>query len=514
MEIIFQIPYISGKYFTTTPYFSSIMENNVPIHLQEIVFGSSDSRISKKISQLEKEGKLRKLAPRLYTGNLEDEAEKIIRRNLFSVLGHLYPGAILSHRSALELMPTSTGQIFLTYKYTKKVKLPGLTIRFLEGSGAIEGDNQIANVLYASQKERALLENFQPSRKPGPDSKTLTIPEIEERLEQIIRVNGEATLNKTRDKAKNISEMLDMPEEFKKLNTIISALLVTHPSKVLKSPVATARAFGIPYDPSRYELFTELYQELNQFEFRMIADQNSSNTSFKNFAFFESYFSNYIEGTRFEIDQAKEIIETQKPIPTRNEDSHDILGTYQLVSNRKEMSIIPQTADELLDILKYRHKVLLSARQDKKPGEFKDKNNIAGQTSFVDMNLVKGTLIKSFEFYNSLKHPFARAAYMMFVISEVHPFLDGNGRLARIMMNAEFVNQKQSKILIPTVYREDYILTLRKLTRDREPEAYIRMLSKVHEFSADISGDSMEEMQMFLENSNAFLEPEEGNLKF
>ena len=29
--------------------------------------------------------------------------------------------------------------------------------------------------------------------------------------------------------------------------------------------------------------------------------------------------------------------------------------------------------------------------------------------------------------------------FMMFMISEIHPFLDGNGRLARVMMNAELV---------------------------------------------------------------------------
>ena len=514
LEIIFQKDYFSGNYFTKTLKAAVVMEKYLPLHLQEIIFGSSDSSISKKISKLEREGKLRKLAPRLYTGNLEDEPEKIISRNLFSVLGHLYPGAVLSHRSALEFKPTSTGQIFLTYKYTKKTKLPGLTIRFLEGPDAIEGDNQISNGLYASQKERALLENFQPSRKPGPDSKTLPFPEIEERLEQIVRVNGEEELNAVRDRARSISKLLDMSQEFEKLNTVISALLTTHPAGILQSPIAAARAFGIPYDPSRYELFAKLYQELNQFEFQTLDDLNSNNTSFKNFAFYESYFSNYIEGTKFEIDQAKEIIETQKPMPTRHEDSHDVLGTYQIVSNRKEMSIIPHTADELLKILKYRHRILLSARQDKNPGEFKDKNNFAGQTSFVDVNLVKGTLIKSFEFYNALKHPFARATYIMFAISEIHPFLDGNGRIARVMMNAEFVNQNQSKILIPTVYREDYILALRKLTRQREPEAYIRMLIKIHEFSAKVTGENMEEMQKFLQDSNAFLEPEEGHLKF
>ena len=490
------------------------MENKIPIHLQEVLFGSSDPVISKAISKLEKDGQIRKLAPRLYTGNLEDAPEDIVSRNLFTVLGHMYPGAVLSHRSAFEFKPTASGQLFLTYTYTRKSSLPGITIRLLEGTGPIEGDNPISGELFVSQKERALLENLQVSRKPGQDSKTLTFPEIEERLEQIVRVNGEAELNRVRDRALEISIELKMPKEFDKLDKIISALLTTHPSRILKSPLAAARAFGIPYDPSRYELFGILYQALNQYEFINRKDTNESSQSFKNFAFFESYFSNYIEGTKFEIDQAKQIIETQMPLPARHEDSHDILGTYQIVSNKKEMIILPDSPEALITILQYRHKKLLSARPDKNPGEFKDKNNIAGQTSFVDMNLVKGTLIKAFEFYNALKHPFAKAAYIMFAISEIHPFLDGNGRIARVMMNAELVNQGQSKIIIPTVYREDYMLSLRKLTRQREAGTFIRMLTSIHEYSSTISGNNMDEMQQLLEGTNAFLEASEGKLRF
>jgi Fic/DOC family len=493
---------------------SVLMEKNLPVHLQEIIFGSSDSNISQTISKLEKDGQIKKIAPRLYTGNLEDEPEKIVSRNLFSILGHLYPGAVLSHRSAFEFKPTSTGQIFLTYTYTRKANLPGITIRLLEGKGPIENDNKIADELYVAQKERALLENLQTSRKPGPDSKTLTFPEIEERLEQIVRVHGEEELNKIRDQAREISVELEMTKEFDKLEKIISALLTTHSSKILQSPIAAARAFGVPYDPSRYDLFGILFQELNQFELKYRKEQNTENQSFKNFAFFESYFSTYIEGTKFKIDQAKQIIESQEPMPTRYEDSHDVLGTYQIVSNKKEMNIVPKSPDELIEILKYRHKILLSARPEKKPGEFKDKNNYAGQTSFVDTNLVKGTLIKSFDFYAALNHPLSKAVYMMFIISEIHPFLDGNGRIARVMMNAELVNQKQSKIIIPTVYREDYILSLRKLTRQREASAFIRMLTRIHDFSSTILGNDMDDMQEYLEKSNAFLEPDEGKLRF
>ena len=488
------------------------MGKKIQIHLQEIIYGSSDSTISKQISKLEKEGKIRKIAPRLYSTNFDDSPEKIVRRNLFSILGHLYPGALLSHRSAFEYEPTSSGQLFLTYKYTRKATLPGITIRFLEGTGAIEGDNPLSGELYTSQQERAFLENLQTSRKLGADSKTLSFPEIEERLEQVIRVNGEEELNKLRDQAKLISEKLGLQKEFLKLSKIISALLTTHPSKILKSPIATARVFGMPYDPARVELFELLFRELNNHEFKFREEKNISIKAFRNFAFFESFFSNYIEGTVFKIDDAKKIITTQKPIFARNEDSHDVLGTYQIVSNLKEMSIIPKSAEELLHILKYRHEGLLRARLDKSPGKFKDQNNFAGQMAFVDINLVKGTIIKAFDFYQAIKHPFARAAYIMFVLSEIHPFLDGNGRIARVMMNAELTAAKQAKIIIPTVYRDDYLGALRKLTRQREPKPYIRMLTRAHEFSATILGATMDEMQLILEKSNAFLEHTEGKL--
>ena len=487
------------------------MENILPASLPEILFSSSISSISKQISSLEKEGKVKKIASRVYTSNVKDKPEEIIRRNLFLILGHLYPGSVVSHRSAFEFKPTETGNIFITYTYTKKVSLPGIVIRFLEGHGPIGGDNPLSGELFASQRERAFLENLQSSRKPGPESKTLTLPEIEEKLEQIIRINGEEELNRVRDKAKEIAVQLGWQREFEKLNKMISALLTTRPSNILTSPVARARAFGIPYDPSRLQLFEKLFIALKQRAFPYRPEKNITSKAFRNFAFFESYFSNYIEGTVFEIEEAKQIIATQRPLPTRNEDSHDILGTYQIVSDKGEISKVPKSSEDLLQILQYRHRIMLTAREEKKPGMFKDKNNFAGGTSFVDFNLVRGTLIKGFDFYQALDHPFARAAYMMFMVSEVHPFLDGNGRIARIMMNAELVHQNQSKIIIPTVYRDDYMLTLRRLTRESDPDPYIRMLARAHEFSETIYGEEMHQMQQILERSNAFLEHTEGN---
>ena len=489
------------------------MEKKLPIHLQEIIFSSSDKSLSKQISKLEKAGQIKKIAPRIYTSNFIDQPEEIITKNIFTILGTLYPNSVLSHRSALEFKPTSQGHVFVTYTYTKKIKLPGITIRFMEGNGPIEGDNPFIGELFVSQQERAFLENLQVSRQPGPKSKTVTLPEIEAKLEQMVRVKGEDELNKFRDNARVISEKLGMQSEFIKLNRLISALLSTKPSKILTSSIAKARAFGSPYDPARIELFDILFQYLKQNEFENFSEINTTNAAFKNFAFFEAYFSNYIEGTFFELEEAKNIIKTEMPIANRDEDSHDVLGTYRIVSNLKEMKQIPSTHEELLKILLYRHHILLEARKSKKPGEFKDKNNRAGDTHFVDFNLVRGTLIKGFEYYRALSNPFAKAAFIMFMVSEIHPFLDGNGRIARIMMNAELVKENQTKIIIPTVYRDDYLGALRRLTRQKDAAVYVKMLQKAHKFSATIKANDMNEAEIHLEACNAFKEHDKAILK-
>jgi Fic family protein len=127
---------------------------------------------------------------------------------------------------------------------------------------------------------------------------------------------------------------------------------------------------------------------------------------------------------------------------------------------------------------------------------------------------VVGTLKKGFEWYSLLQEPFAKAVYMMFLVSEVHSFLDGNGRIARVMMNAELSAKGLSKIIIPTVYREDYMGALRKLTRQRVADAYVRMLLRAYEFSSTLHGESIDEMEKYLIRCDAFKEPKEGKLKF
>ncbi len=111
-------------------------------------------------------------------------------------------------------------------------------------------------------------------------------------------------------------------------------------------------------------------------------DRDLSGEPFYNLAFFDAYFSNFIEGTRFRVEDAREIVFEGKIPAQRPKDAHDVIGTYQVLSSRHEMFV---SASEWVE----------------RP--------------------------------------------QLFLVSEVHPFDDGNGRLARGMMNAELVSQGERR---------------------------------------------------------------------
>ena len=359
-----------------------------------------------------------------------------------------------------------------------------------------------------------MLENLEPERTQGGVDKCLGVETIEEKLEAEFLSGGEAALNKLRDEAREVAAVIGAPLAFARLDKIIGAMLSTRPANVLKSGVAIARAAGEPFDSSRIELFGSLLAELARLEFPDYRDNNASEADYRSFAFFESYFSNYIEGTEFELEEARRIVEDGVVIPTRDADSHDILGTYAIASNRVELSRVAETADGFLDLLRERHRVIMSGRPSVVPGAFKTRDNRAGNTHFVSFDRVRGTLKRGFDMSRAIRHPFARAVFLLFVTSEVHPFSDGNGRVSRLMMNSELTAAGKAKIIVPTVYRPDYIGALRRLSRDRDPKVLIAAMSRLWDYGNWLGNGDFNILKSRLEASNAFCDDEGTILRF
>lgn len=192
--------------------------------VDEIILSTFDTAGIKKIRQLLIEKKIRRIGPRVYTSNFIDSPEVIIRRNIFRILNQLYPEAVLSYRSAFEIKPTITNQLFLTYKYARKIIFPGLTIKFIKGCSSLADDIRIGP-LCASSRHRAFLENLRISRKKGGESKILQPEKLKAKLIAELKLYGEDGLNQMLFNAKNAAGELNMEKEYIALCSMVHQLL-------------------------------------------------------------------------------------------------------------------------------------------------------------------------------------------------------------------------------------------------------------------------------------------------
>jgi hypothetical protein len=482
------------------------MDKKSSEQIPEIVVSSR--RTTKWVSAAVAKGRLRKIGPRLYTSNLKDADVAIVRRNLWQIVAAYCPGAVVADRTALEGRPSPDGTVFVVADRARDVDLPGLKIRPRRGTGPVEGDRPFVAGLYYSSRARALLENLRPSRARAGVARTLHLAQIEETLERDLVSGGDGAINQIRDQARVIAPALGLEVEMAKLDAIIGTLLGTKAAQ-MTSPVTAARVRGRPYDPRRLELFQTLHAELVAQAPVMRAARQTSSEAIANLCFFEAYFSNFIEGTEFAVEEARDIVFNNVIPKERPEDAHDIVGTFEVVSNTMEMSRTPTSADAFIETMKRRHATVMRGRPDKRPGETKLTDNRAGSLVFVVPDLVEGTLAQGFDLYQSLETAFARAVFMMFLVSEVHPFVDGNGRVARIMMNAELVAAGEQRILIPTVYRNNYLAALRALSHNSQPEPLVRTLDFAQRYAASIPFDSFEEANEVMARTSAFISSNE-----
>ena len=449
-------------------------------------------------------GRLRKLASRLYTTDLHSAPEEIISRNLWRIVAGFFPGALIADRTAIENRPAADHSVFVVHEKTSALELPGLHIRPRKGPGPLKNDREFLHGMRIASTARAYLENLRPSRsRSGAVARTLSKDELVLHLDALLRASGEEALNRLRDEAREVAAPLGMIDESRSLDTLIGTLLGTREAK-LGSPLGAAYVAGAPYDSHRMELFETLRQKL-----AVAAPTHYTAKAGDGIAlpFFEAYFSNFIEGTEFAVEEAQEIIFHGKIPAARPQDAHDITGTFDVVRNQGEMRRIAGAPDEFMGILCARYARIMAGRPEHSPGRFKADVNRAGSSVFVHPRHVRGTLGEGFSLHRTLPNPFARAVFMMFLVSEVHPFSDGNGRCARIMMNAELVAAGEARIIIPTVFRGEYLQSLKAMTHSGRPDALISVLNFAWRYTHQLDFSSLVKARAQLTATHAFEPP-------
>lgn len=336
---------------------------------------------------------------------------------------------------------------------------------------------------------RLLLENLTVSR--GKVRKSAGKAAVEARLISICEARGEDALILLREEARVLAPALQLEREFLVLDGLVAGVLGSR-----KVPMTTtagkAMVADIPYDSNRLELFEKLAAELRITPLKQPEAVVQSERARTHFAFLESYFSNFIEGTEFDVKVARGFVLEGKPIAERPKDSHDILGVFRQALNAGWANQTLIAGEAVLNQLRARHADQMQARPEVQPGAFKTLANRAGNTEFVAPRLVRGTLVEGSRMLLTVPAGTARALMALFVVSEVHPFTDGTGRLARLVMNAELSAANSCRIIVPTLFREEYLDCLRVLTRSGDPQPFLDAMQKVHAWTAEFDYDNLD----------------------
>jgi hypothetical protein len=468
----------------------------------EVFFTSTAS--SRAIRRLFDAGQIRAVGGRLYTKNLVDPLEEILRRRVWDVAAGYFPGAVIVDRTAFELRPSGEeGSVFLSGPRARSVRLPGLVLNCRQGPGPVTGDQPfLAGGLYLSSYPRRFLDNMRLSRARIGSRRTLTRSEMEDRLSEILSKQGSDEVNRLRDEAAAVSDELQADGQLQELRAVIGALLGTVDAP-LASAGAKAAAVGEGWDDARLPLFDTLLSALHTTVLPRRAPRSGHTGS--TFAFYEAYFSNFIEGTEFTLQEAQDIVFGGQIPADRPADAHDVLGTFDVVSDPSMQGHAPAGADELETIAQALHRRIMAGRPELTPGEYKVRANRAGATEFVAPTLVRGTLRQGWERYRTLPPGLARAIFAGFLIAEVHPFTDGNGRVARALVNAELTAAGQQRLIIPTVLRDDYLHALRVLSHGAHATPLIKVFDRAQAWAGEVDWSSIEAARHDLEVTNALM---------
>jgi hypothetical protein len=449
-----------------------------------------------------REGTLVRLGRGIYSDEVRKTPERIVQENWQELLGLTMPGAVVTDRSAFAMRPVD-GFLFVAADRARVLEFPGLTIVARAGEPAQPDDTPAGHGIFFASEQRGLIENLTASRAAGGrPPRTLTRPEFHDQVVHIASNRSQEQQRRILASVREYGNAHNRQDDADSIDIFFEAARGDRPTVKSDSRSMQAARVGRPYDAHRVRRFRALAADFTELQPKVRLMGTATQDHY--LPFFDAYFSNFIEGTEFSVEDAADIALNGHISEERPEDAHDILGTYRILNDPQEMGLKLGSAKEFLETLTRRHAAIMEGRPTKRPGLFKERANRAGDTEFVDPAQVKGTLIEGWEILQQLETPFARAAFMMFLVSEVHPFDDGNGRLSRMMMNAELEQAGSTHVLIPTVLRLDYLSALSSLTHHGRSDGLVTVLDFAQRYVAQMDFADFDYAVRLLDATKAF----------
>jgi len=177
-----------------------------------------------------------------------------------------------------------------------------------------------------------------------------------------------------------------------------------------------------------------------------------------------TYTSNAIEGNSLTESETKVIIEDGITIGGKSLREH-----FEAIGHAKAYDHIYNLLDKPIseeDVLLL-HKLFFQQIDSGNAGRYRQRNVIITGTDFLPPHyqqvpeLMKGH-IESLSKSAKEKHILEQASDLHAEFEAIHPFIDGNGRIGRLLLSILTMRKGYCPVIIPPIRRAEYITALRK----------------------------------------------------
>jgi len=192
-----------------------------------------------------------------------------------------------------------------------------------------------------------------------------------------------------------------------------------------------------------------------------------------------TYNSNAIEGNTLTLSETKVVLENGITIKGKPLKDH-----LEIINHKEAIEYIEDLVSKNVKLSEYDiksvHYLILKEIDSTNAGKYRHENVFISGAKHVPpiyMN-VPYEMQKMIEKYQSWKdlHPVVRACFLHGEFVKIHPFIDGNGRTARLLLNFELIQSGYPPVVIKTENRADYYDALDKAHTTNDYTDFIRMI--------------------------------------
>jgi len=202
-----------------------------------------------------------------------------------------------------------------------------------------------------------------------------------------------------------------------------------------------------------------------------------------------TYNSNAIEGNTLTLVETKVVLENGITIQGKPLKDH-----LEAINHKEAIEYIEELITKNITLSEYNikslHYLILKEINSAGAGKYRNENVfISGAKHippiYINVSYEMQKLIDKYGDWKKI-HPIVRACFLHGEFVKIHPFIDGNGRTARLLLNFELIRSGYPPVIIKADNRINYYCALDKAHTTNDYTDFIKMIVDLVNESEDL----------------------------